>query len=796
MADNPWAAALEDETPKAGANPWGEALKAEGATPPAVAPEKPGVLGRFADRVSGTVRGIANTVAGGAKAAGEVLSDLPNVPGNLVSVAQNPSSFFRGDYAEPAARRRQLERGVDDMLTLGHGQRIAARVGNALGDAPASAIGPETFGKTGPGIFANGGAPVANTQEADAATAPEFRQLGQVIGMGAGRLGGAQRAASMAGEAGVNAITRGIQAASTARKVGLGAARGALTYGTTAPVLAGLAADNEGRRLEAAQQAATDPVGLLLSGGGGAAAEGGAGAVNASRGAEARRFIEGRGEGAHVGIGTPGAGGVFEGDLAGVKATDAGIGEAAKIGARKILDRTEQKFQDEHGFEYRGAKDATTSVDETRASALKSAKEAIADAERDRVRALKEAQTAIKVDAAERGQAIVDRIAEDHKVETSRPYRVMREMIDAKPEAHATRDVGSIVQTMQDAAYDLSTAPEVRSQLEGELKILDRYRDKKTDAIMVPEYQINGLRQTLMRSAKIGMSDNPGGKEAPLRAAAFAAKQMVDQGPYAALNKFYAEGARKLSENREAVGLKSRPGKEISADVKRLQGALRKSVVEPETAPEGLAAEMDQHRQALDEIQRRMDETRAKAEAGRAEAEQAAVDAKAKIAAATGGEEADRARLGLNTKIGTRKTDTNQVRLALERQGRNSTAAGGSTADLESYRAAHPEAGHDIDLPELARARADLAFHLIPHHGGLKAALATAGGYPLAAALTHALPHGALGALALPAILALQNATPLAGRALYPLAQKVGQSAPAAGAALARALQEREREGR
>lgn len=220
---------------------------------------KPGLF----DRAKNTLFGIGRTIKGGAQAAGEIVSDLGNVPDNIAAAAREPGRLLHGDFAEPAARRRQLERGLDDMLTLGHGQRLAARIGNALGDAPETAIGPETFG---PGI-------VANTQAADQEAAPEFRDLGHVAGMLSGKYGGAQTLAAKAGGRLAGGLTRGMGATTTLGKLALGGARGGLGYASTAPVLSALEAGNEGRRLEAAGEAATDPVGLGLGAALGAAAE-------------------------------------------------------------------------------------------------------------------------------------------------------------------------------------------------------------------------------------------------------------------------------------------------------------------------------------------------------------------------------------------------------------------------------------------------------------------------------------------------------------------------------------------
>src|SRR6185312_10635411 len=66
-------------------------------------------------------------------------------------------------------------------------------------------------------------------------------------------------------------------------------------------------------------------------------------AWEASAGAKARELVEQKGGGARVGVLTPGSGGVFDRELAGVPANDKGIGAAAKVSAQKVLaDLAEQ----------------------------------------------------------------------------------------------------------------------------------------------------------------------------------------------------------------------------------------------------------------------------------------------------------------------------------------------------------------------------------------------------------------------------------------------------------------------
>lgn len=603
--------------------------------------------------------------------------------------------------------------------------------------------------------------------------------------------------------------------------------------------------------------------------------------VNNSRGAQARRFIEENGQGATAGPLSSGKGGVFDESLAGLPANDKGIGMAAKTGASNILDTLESEHLTEHGIPYREGPGELKSATARARQEYNDARQAARDERLDVRRAVRDA-------SRERADQITASIREQHAVETSRPYRVMKGLIDGSPEASATRDIAPIVASMQDAAHDLETAPQVRAQLNEQLAILERYRDPTTEAVMVPERQINGLRRTLMRSAKIGMSDAPGEKDAPLRAAAVAAKQMVDEGPYAALNKFYAQGAKKLENTRTSLGLKRKTGPDQAAENARVAGILRKSIDDPtlmdkfirdhaepvaseaphehaltdhdvmeaeavpeviDTASEPKTAQIanpnwpttptspevgpitppgraqiipDEPVHAtepipvepfdivdsmaatgtvprapggmadladMSDLRARQDAAAENAKAASEQRDAALYWAKARVGSAADKAAKIREMMGLNRTIGTRKADVNQARLALQRQGQNSNTGGGSPADLEALRAARPDLVPDLDLPELQRAKADLSFHLVPHHGGLIGRTVGAAAGPTAAILATAAAHGPLGLLAAPVIMAAQNATPIAGRYLYPLTKGIGATPGPSSAVVARIIQ-------
>lgn len=518
----------------------------------------------------------------GAKATGESFERLGSMAKRAIPAAidlVSPISKTGGlqvpfhQLTDPAYRR-EAERGVSDVVTGGQAERLAN--------------------------FAD--PKFAASAQADAQAQPDARLGANLIGM--------------ALPSPFKRMSKGAAALVPGKGILAGGTRGVAAYeGAVTP----MAALESGGDANAMFRAATDPASLVIGGGLGAA--GGAinkvaGKVNNSRGAQARRFIEQKGQGATVSPTSAGKGGVFEGDLAGLPANDKGIGAAAKIGADKLISGIDAEFA----------------------------------------------------------------------AETKRPYQVMKNLIDGSPEAAKPRDVAPIVVKMQDAVHDLGTAPMVRSQLAEQLKILESYRDPTTEAVMLPENQLNALRRTLARSAKVGAGDVAGEKEAPLRAAYATAKAMVDEGPYAALNDFYAEGATKRQIDRTQLGLKKKPPADRGVDVRK-------------------------------------------------------------------------------------------AKLSLTRAGQNTATAGGD-ADVEAFKAANPGLAQYADLPELQRAKADLSFRLMPHHGGLMPRMAGAALGPGAALGAVAMGHGGVGLATGAAMMGLQNATPIAGRLLYPMTRGMDTATP------------------
>lgn len=685
--------------------------------------------------------------------------------------------------AQNTAERKELLRGVDDVFTLGHGQRFAARVGNALGDAERGTTLDETKHFSPDPLQDNVDRGPSKVQAAEQKRAPDVRPAAQLVSSFA-PINPVSRLAGAVGTVGGAALTRAApQAVAKVLQVAKAVpaplavpASHLAAYESTAPLAAGLSADAEGHRLEAAGAGATDPMGVLLTLGGGAAGHVTKEAVLGSEGAKARRFIEERGNGAEVGLRTPGSGGVFDAELAGLPANDRGIGIAGKRGANAIIDNLEQTHADTHGYDYRGGpeleRQAARDVKDTSRSASQDMRQAGRDASGEIQRAERDAREF----ATEQAPTLLSALDERHRVEGSEPYRVLAEQIDGSPAARAHRDASPIVSQMQDAIWDLSTPADVRAQLQEQLGLLERYRSPISGAVLVPERQLNGLRRNLMDLAKIGTTDAPRGHDAPLRQAAFTVKDMVDQGPYAALNQLYAESASARESGREALGLPGRLGRDRAVEERKLKGQMVRSVRDPSVMPAEAPPEasMAPYRQRMDDARANLGAVRESAETRQrgALADQAAT--RDRVAAGAAAAVPDRRLLGLGERIGPRKTDVNQTKLALMREAEQTKTAGGNPSDLAAFRAAHPELALNIDLPALQSAKADLSFSPAPVHGGIMER--TAGGLagPIGAAGMMAMGHGGLPAAAMIGLhQALVNRKAIQGRVLYTPAKKL-----------------------
>jgi hypothetical protein len=729
-APDPFAARLE-ELKSAGSDPFAarlEELKAE--TP---APKKPGVL-----------RQLYNTVAEGAhnlRVAGPQLVRHP------IDTLTDPS------------KRREIERGLSDVITGGLAQKAGEYV-----DEKANVLFPGTFERK-----------MAPEQVAqDAENAPGFRTVGTALGLVApnpvGRLAeaGANTALLRTARVAPEMVAKGLGYASKIPAAVRDVAGAGAAYESVAPAMAAISAPS-GKRLEAAKQAATDPVGLALSLGG--AALGGAfkrGILN-SKGGKARAIIEERGGGAKAGLFTPGKGGVFEEELKGLGGDDAATGRAAQIGAQGIVSHLEDQHLANQGYPYREGPDLVQKARADRVEAIREGEANASAAGRDAREEIRDINEEARVHAHGAAPELLSKIDEQHRIEASEPYRVLKGIIDDSPAATTPRDASQLLALLHEAKYDFETNNSVRPQVAEYIDMLERYRDPLSGIVKVPERQLNGLRRNLMEAAKVGMTDAPQAREAPLRKAAFLTKQMVDEGPYAALNSIYAEGSAAREAAREGLGLKGRLGRDRAIEEAALKARMLRSVKDPTAFPgEGppAGADMGAYRQRIQDAEARRLGAEEAARASKAEALANEAATRGRVEAGTEAAIPDRQLLGLNETIGQKGVDENQVRIALERQVRNSNAAGANKANLPALRLKYPELGRNIDLPVLQNARNDLSFRLKRRHGGL-AEQAAGDINPAAGVALLATKHP----LAAGLMAAAQNRALITGRALYRPAQ-------------------------
>lgn len=801
MADNPFAARLKElDAAPAAPNPFaarlqeldaadGEDLRASASgnpgAPTVPKPTKPREPGYFEKAITSIGEGVGHV---GAVTADQGL--------RLADIFMHPIDAPKYNWSDEGlarntAERKELLRGIDDITMLGHGQRLAARIGNAGGDVERGTSLDETRHFNADPLQGNIDRGPSKVQQDEQARAPDVRPAAQLIssfalpnpvaeGVGAAGkivLGGASRVAP-------NLIAKGLGYASKAPA----AVKGLAGYEATAPVSAALSADAEGHRMEAAKAAATDPAGTSLSVLGATTGSLFKHGVLNSPGGRSRRFVEEHGNGAKVGLLTPGSGGVFDRELLNVPVNDKGIGIAGKKGAVGIMDSLEQQHATDHGYDYREGpvlnRNAAREVIDTNRSGQREMQQAAKDSTSEIAAAQREARDY----ASQQSVAHLADIDERHRMEGSEPYRILVDQIDNSPAAGQLRDVAPVVAQLDDSLHDLRTPTDVIAGLQSIRTRLEHHRDPVSGAIMVPERQLNGLRGNLMDLAKMGRSDSPSAHDAPYRAAAFEAKRMVDQGPYAALNDLYASASRDRDAAREAVGLPRRPGNNAAVEENRVKALMMRSLKDPTAMPHEAPDEL-----SMQPFRERIENANANRNAvansvGQrrqgALTEQAAT--RDRVAAGDAAAAPDRRLLGLNDKIGTRKTDVSTVKNSLMREAQNTVTAGGNPSELEGFRAAHPDQALNTRLPALQSAKADLTFSPAPVHGGLMARAGAGVAGPLGAAALVGAGHGTSALAAIAIHQALMNHKAITGRVLYTPAKKLNPTGIAKGLGVAR----------
>lgn len=128
--------------------------------------------------------------------------------------------------------------------------------------------------------------------------------------------------------------------------------------------------------------------------------------------------------------------------------------------------------------------------------------------------------------------------------------------------------------------------------------------------------------------------------------------------------------------------------------------------------------------------------------------------------------------LGLRRSHNPDEPIAGNLRVKAQRAGQNTVTAGADRPGWDAFKAKHPDMALELEMPELLRAKADLQFHAMPAHGGLIERLAAPISAGVAMAGAAMSGHGLKGLAAIPLAMAVQNATPIAGRFLYGPAQE------------------------
>lgn len=243
------------------------------------------------------------------------------------------------------SKRRELERGLDDMVTLGFGQKLA----DAVTSRPDVAAGMDFLQRHGVPIGERRS--LAETAPEDQANAPGYRTAGNLAGMftpGAvttlGR-GGSAVAGRLLGKLPVSGAFSG---------AGVGAARALLGYQIgAAPIAAGQAVAQGRDPLDAMKEAATDPAALALAGTLGGVGGAGRGIATSIRdpksmsGRVIRDVQQSGGPGAQINtFGTPTEGGLYESpELSELPRGRAGVNELAGKSTGRIVDANQQRLE-------------------------------------------------------------------------------------------------------------------------------------------------------------------------------------------------------------------------------------------------------------------------------------------------------------------------------------------------------------------------------------------------------------------------------------------------------------------
>lgn len=546
--------------------------------------------------------------------------------------------------------------------------------------------------------------------------------------------------------------------AQVARTAIAGGGTGAVAGGTTAAMEGG----SPGEVLDAAKGGGA--AGFLMSGGlaAGTTAAGAAGeAVMSSKGGQARQTIESKGRGAEVGPFTPGRGGVYDQELAGVPLTSKGEGIAASRGAKGLLGIHEKAWSeatDTPEFEYRQRaadykKEVAAAQPEQTAPIKNLRRQKVTRPVRDVAAELPGADAKLsEIEAAHR--------------ERKAPILAEQAQADEASAEMPPRNATALRAQIEKDLYSARTSDRAAAKLQRALGILDRYTDRGTATpddlarldnlkgmranvkpggasasgldkmiaeiegksgtgeIMIPEKDLNDVRAYVYGGTNIGKSDLRPASEAPQRALAGSAREMVNEGPYGPTNEKWTEAYRKQQDERKFLGLKKRPPTDRDVDVNKI--AKRESLAKymnekADYEQKRTAADADYERQAAEYD---ADLTAHKKALAHAKDERAAYQSDFESSRARASKE--RQQLGLDDRIPReRKVDVGKIKRGLINRyvSDSHTAGEQDVPGLDEFTTAHPEAQTFQDLPQLAAARNALAIQFKLKGGTMLGAL-------------------------------------------------------------------------
>lgn len=367
----------------------------------------------------------------------------------------------------------------------------------------------------------------------------------------------------------------------------LGAGAGSLVGGATRPILAG--AVNSATQTAVTGGDLEDIGKNALIGAtipaAGRVAKGIGNRIRGSEGGQARALWEKHG--GNVGPLDSGSG-VEE--IAGLEPSRANVGRASIRGARNIRKGLTDQFEERTARPYR---EAISRVEAEPGGAVPAAVEAEATTPLPRetnADVYHGDLAGVRQRIAERGLPGIDVV--DTAAEQSARL----------PAAEQLRDASALRGKIADRLYDPETPRHIRGVLKTELDDLDAMR-APDGQVMVTEKWLDKTRRRLQQMADYGIPTGPGQgsiKDRAFKDIAKTARELVDEGPYGEANAIYSKGMRELGTDREAIGLKAKPGKNVAVEDRRVAQILRNRNNDSEAAgamsdPEAIAAFMERH---------------------------------------------------------------------------------------------------------------------------------------------------------------------------------------------------------